>query len=35
MFNIDSENLRTIGESLAKAADSFSIIYKNIIWLLN
>ena len=28
MFNIDSEKLRTIGESLAKAADSF----KNIIW---
>ena len=32
MFSIDSEKLRTIGESLTKAADSFSITYKNIIW---
>ena len=32
MFSIDSEKMRTIGESLTKAADSFSITYKNIIW---
>lgn len=32
MLSIDIENLRTIGESLTEAADSFSITYNNIIW---